>query len=1212
MTLRSSLLAVCFLVATTLLAQPQSGDFTLHFKTGTVIPEANTGEFLASYNASNETLFNGQFFKIVQFYEIPTGDIKTVLQEAGIDLLNYLPKNAYFAAFQTDFNAEALSGAGIRSISAVDVGYKLSQDLYEGNYPDHALTENGSISVLVNYYPNLDPDQVAGALQAKGLPVIMRDDFGTYINVAVPADQIQAIAALPYVVYMEPVYPEPEPENSTGRTLHRSNAIATDYSAGRHYDGTGVNVELQDDGIIGPHIDYQGRILGQFLSNNSGNHGDHTAGTIMAAGNVDPLGRGGAYGANLYVYAAAPLYPGFNAIPQDYGNLGVRITSTSYSNGCNAGYTTLAQTMDQQVRTYPSLMHVFSAGNSGTTNCGYGAGSNWGNVTGGHKIGKNVIAVANLNYTDGLSNSSSRGPAHDGRIKPDLAAKGSSVYSTINPNTYALKSGTSMACPGVAGNLAQLYQAYKENYNGNDPMAGLIKSILLNTAEDLGNPGPDFKFGWGRINSLRAVKLIEEARFDSGSLNQGGTLTHLIDVPANLAQLRVMVYWTDYEASVNTNWALVNNLNMTLTDPVATTWLPWKLSHFPDPDSLDMPAFRGIDDRNNMEQVTLDDPDAGTYSLEVQGVAVPQGPQTYYVVYEFIPKEVILTYPLGGESMVPGETEVIRWDAFDNIDPFLVEASLDNGQTWEGIGLNVSGSARYYSWTVPPAATGEALVRVTKGTSVSQSDAPFTILGVPCNLQVDWACTDAVHLSWSPVIGATSYEVMQLGEKYMDSVGVTSLHSFIVDDPSPTSSSWYTVRALSTDGAVGRRAVALEKLPGNMDCFPTDAMLAAIPLAGWGLFQTGIMDLSAVKVSAEVKNSGTEAIVNPTLKFQFDNSAVVTESYTGTIDPNSSIMYLFTETIDLSTVGTYPLKVWIDYGPDQNPANDTLEIPIEVIDEVTVSFGYEQTFDTWAQCASAPICELYTCDLEEGWYNLSNNLYDQHDWRTYAGPTSTGQTGPTADHTTGTSAGKYLYMEPSTYCLDKEAVIITPCVDLRNGSSPTLSLWYHAWGADMGQFHVDLFDGSTITSDIIAPILGNQGDEWKEMEIDLSPWNGQVVALRFRGITTCGQKGDFAIDDFSITDVTATDPGQQGLSNRFRIFPNPASGEVTISLAGAGEQAYTLQVMDLFGRVVMTKQMNSANGYLKEQLGISSLPAGIYVVRLINDTEAYQAKLTIR
>ena len=90
------------------------------------------------------------------------------------------------------------------------------------------------------------------------------------------------------------------------------------------------------------------------------------------------------------------------------------------------------------------------------------AGSGWGNVTGGHKQGKNVIAVANLTLTGELASSSSRGPAADGRIKPDIGAKGSSVNSTVPTNDYDLKTGTSMSCPGIAGVMAQVYQGYKE------------------------------------------------------------------------------------------------------------------------------------------------------------------------------------------------------------------------------------------------------------------------------------------------------------------------------------------------------------------------------------------------------------------------------------------------------------------------------------------------------------------------------------------------------------------------------------------------------------------------------------------------------------------------------------------------------------------------------------------------------------------------------
>ncbi|MDZ7846279.1 MAG: S8 family serine peptidase [Owenweeksia sp.] len=62
-----------------------------------------------------------------------------------------------------------------------------------------------------------------------------------------------------------------------------------------------------------------------------------------------------------------------------------------------------------------------------------------------------------------------------------------------------------MACPGVSGVMATLYEAYRQNNNSQDPHAGLMKAIVLNTAEDLGNSGPDFRFGYGRINARQAL-----------------------------------------------------------------------------------------------------------------------------------------------------------------------------------------------------------------------------------------------------------------------------------------------------------------------------------------------------------------------------------------------------------------------------------------------------------------------------------------------------------------------------------------------------------------------------------------------------------------------------------------------------------------------------------------------------------------------------------
>nr|NQU89309.1 S8 family serine peptidase [Bacteroidota bacterium] len=928
-----TLFAICTLLfgvlqQTTTNAQ-SSADYQIHLKNQVLSPEENVDAFISTFDQKNEAFIQDHFFKIVQFNEVPDASVKEILSEAGITLLDYLPVNAYFAAFSNDFNIEILNKADIRSIIDVENSYKLSPMLYEEGYPDYALRPDDKIELLLNYYHVIASSTVVDRIQKYGYEVMLVDHFAHYLHIVIPVSAIDKIAGEACVMYMEPIYPVPEPENYTGRTLHHGNSIASDYSTGRHYDGTGVHIIIQDDGRIGPHIDYEGRIGGQFMGFNSGSHGDHCAGIIMGSGNKDPKGRGNAFGSTLYVYPAAG-YEGFSSIPLTYNSYDIRITSTSYGDGCNAGYTTLSRSLDQQSRIYHSLMHVFSTGNSGTSDCGYGAGPGWGNITGGHKAGKNVIAVANLDYIDNLAGSSSRGPAHDGRIKPDLAAKGSSVYSTINPNIYDIYSGTSMACPGTAGTLAQLYQAYREIVGG-EPGGGLMKALLLNTAEDLGNPGPDFKFGWGRINALRAVKVIEENRFDTSFIAHGGTKTHVFDVPENTAQMRVMVYWTDFEASVNTNWALVNNLDITVEDPQSSTWNPWVLNHFPHADSLNKNAVRGTDDRNNVEQVTLDYPEAGSYTLMVTGTTIPYGPQVYYIVYEFIPEGVILIYPFGGESFAPGEEETIRWDAFGYDEPFQLEYSLDNGTSWIVISDSLDGAARHYDWDVPITVSGQGLIKITRGNTDSQNEVPFSVMGVPQNVTIDWACSEALHLSWEPVVGAVEYEVMMLGEKYMEPLATTGVTSYIVDDISISQEYWFTVRAIGENGAQGQRAIAVQKSPGTFDCHEVDAMIESVPFADWGVFQS-CMDISDLSISVKIKNFGLEPIENPDLSFQLDGGAVVTETCSMIIAPDSTYYYDFDEQIDISEIGNHILKVWIDYAPDQNPDNDLLEISLEVIE----------------------------------------------------------------------------------------------------------------------------------------------------------------------------------------------------------------------------------------------------------------------------------------
>ena len=779
----------------------------------------NSGNFKLDKEFDINFIDNDRY-RIIYFDNIPTTNQKNELEEFGIEFLYYIPSNFYVVFIKNDLSSNLFNRYGISSINKINSLYKIDKKLKNNSFPEWCIKE-GNLHIKVLLFDNVNLDNCIDIFSQLSKEIVEINESAKSLTISIEKTNLNNISSLNFVSYIEPIDPPAYPENNTGRTLHRTNIINTEYATGRNYNGEGINVMMHDDGLVEPHIDRKGRVDESYCSSCSASsndsHGDHVSGTIMGAGNLDPLARGMADGAFLYVlgYTTNNYY---QYVPGLYNTNNVVITSASYSNGCNAGYTSLARDLDEQNNIYSSLLHVFSAGNSGSSDCGYGAGSGWGNVTGGHKQAKNVIAVGNLDYGASLASSSSRGPAADGRIKPDICAQGTNVYSTYPNYTYNTISGTSMACPGISGVLAQLYQAYKELNNNNDPKSGLMKCILLNSADDIGNPGPDFKHGWGVANAYRAVKLIEDGNYFSSTISQNNTNNHMINIPSNTDEVKIMVYWHDKEGSASASTSLVNDINIQLSTSQGTIYNPWVLNDYPSSSSLDADAIRGIDNLNNMEQITITNPPAGNYNLSVDGYSIPYGPQEYFVTYEFIDNNVELTYPIGGEGLVPGEYEAIRWDASKGNSNFSLEYSVDNGSNWSTISNNIASNDRHAVWLVPNTITNQALVRISRGNSVSQSNSSFTIIDVPSNLSVYWPCPDSINVSWNSVSGASSYQINMLGSKYMDSIHTTNSTNVWIINPNPNiTESWFSVLAKRNSGK-GRRSVAVNASSLNNAC----------------------------------------------------------------------------------------------------------------------------------------------------------------------------------------------------------------------------------------------------------------------------------------------------------------------------------------------------------------------------------------------------------
>jgi len=806
---------LCFCIVSTI-SFAQSVSSTIYFKSGKKQIEENINQYIQNPGIETSEIIDGYYYRYVQFNEIPTQEKRQQLEFSGVQILDYIPDHVYLLGFPRSFVPNQMTNYNTRSIFKADAIDKIDHRITDGTIPDWGLS-NGNIKVILKGHPKTSSSSFEQLLSNEGISIVKSKSAKAFVYAEISLQDIDRLAALPFIYYID-LGPNPgTPEDTGGQTLQRSNLLKKLSAGGIYYDGTGVNILVRDDGIVGPHIDFEGRITDITGGFNSGTHGDGVAGVFAGAGNLDPTTSGSASGAHIYVQNYLSTFQDNTEALHQTDQ--VMITNSSYSDGCNAGYTTTTQTVDQQMIDNPTFMHVFSGGNSNGTDCGYGAGDQWGNITGGHKVGKNVIAVANLTATGNLVSSSSIGPAHDGRIKPDIAAHGQGEISTSPDNTYQSFGGTSAAAPTMAGGLAQLYQAYRSLNNGADPNAGLIKAVVLNSATDLGNNGPDYKFGWGLLHTYNAYKILEDNTYLNNTVSMAQNKSHTISVPTGVAEMRVMLYWTDPAASPSASKALINNLNLTVTSPTNVEELPWVLNTIAAGVLLDVPARKGIDNLNNVEQVSIDNPASGNYVVNIEGTQVPMGPQEYYLVWTFLYDDIVVTYPEGDEQFVPGEVERIHWDALNTTDPFTVEYSLDNGITWQTISASVNASERLLNWTVPAGITNEALIRVSRGTETDQSD-PFHILSVPTNIDVIDSCLGGATLAWDAVAGADLYNVYQLGIQYMEIIGTTSALTFDISGLVVGETDWFSVQAITNAGVKSRRADAIPHFtdPTNINC----------------------------------------------------------------------------------------------------------------------------------------------------------------------------------------------------------------------------------------------------------------------------------------------------------------------------------------------------------------------------------------------------------
>ncbi len=594
-----------------------------------------------------------------------TGKTRAGQREAMVDLgaayHSYLPDNAFLVSASSEVIGAVADLSFVRTVIPWEPFFRIAGDLKTAAWrsaPGDAMVKAENFG---------DPGRLIAFAEARGGTFLLQD--GAVTTLSIPRSLLLAVASLPTVNWVEPWVPReldnylssvaqgarqfPDGAYSASALRLWSYNAATGLFEGT--TGKDVIVAVSDTGVDTTHPAFSGKIV--FFDPMGGpyrdtyGHGTHTSGTVLGSG---------AYRANdTGLPAATPgRYAGIapearlvhqnifgssssNALAAlDNGMYGATISSGSWANG--GGYGTDSRQYDGFARdSWPDTTNASSFGPQGVLYF-FSAGNAGGSRTIGNPAeGKNVVAVGATGNNKGTSwdqmaGFSSRGPADDGRIKPDLVAPGVDVMSSYCSScsmgvgnqigmSYGEQSGTSMSCPGAA---AVAYQFYRDR-EGAGPSPDMLKAILINGVDEMADyPVLGAAQGFGRMNlstSLLTLSNRQQLWMDRPTaLATDDEVVYTYPVADAVQPFVVTLAWLDEPGDTGASPEIVNDLDLWVVGPSGAIYRGNAMDE--DGDSL---ANGVVDNKNTVEKVKVSAPARGYYEVHVKGSNVPVGPQDF-------------------------------------------------------------------------------------------------------------------------------------------------------------------------------------------------------------------------------------------------------------------------------------------------------------------------------------------------------------------------------------------------------------------------------------------------------------------------------------------------------------------------------------------------------------------------------------------------------
>jgi hypothetical protein len=559
-------------------------------------------------------------------------------------------------------------------------------------------------------------------------------------------------------------------------------------------NGATQNISVKEQGFDPSNIDLIGRsFITSVTPSSTSQHATTMTVLIAGAGNSSYQTKGVAPQAHFTASDFNNLLPDAASI---FNANNIHVQNHSYGVDIENYYGNEAYAYDLQVYQNPTLVHVFSAGNLGKSKPSSGAYQNmsFANLSGNFKQAKNVLVVNAVDTTLTINALNSRGPAFDGRLKPELTAYG--------------QGGTSEAAALISGTTALIQEKHKI-INGELPDASMVKAVLIASADDRGPQGIDYLYGYGSVNTYKAIRLVELNQVLTTSLASNTQVSLPINIPAFISEIKIAIAWTDPPAAPNANQVLVNDIDSWLDDG-ATKILPWVLSAHPHTDSLLAAPKRKADHLNNVEFITLNSPAPGLYQLILKSGNLTNAAQKVSVAYWLNESKTFgWDFPAATDIVESGKRNLLLWEALPNQTGDLYLQLNRGNYTLVKSGIDLNG---FYYWNCPDT-LATAKLKMKIGTDEFVSDE--FLLSPLLKMKTAFLCADSIGLEWSAIKKATGYELYTLGTQYLKKISATTDTLVVL----PKSSDTYFSVAPVMNGLSGLKSETINYAQQGSFCY---------------------------------------------------------------------------------------------------------------------------------------------------------------------------------------------------------------------------------------------------------------------------------------------------------------------------------------------------------------------------------------------------------